>query len=375
MANQIDQKQIIADILNAYPTKVARKRAKHIVLNDPVDRPEIEANIRTVPGLISQRGCCYAGCKGVVLAPIIDMVHIVHGPIGCAFYAWATRRNLGRVEPGTKNFLQYCFSTDMQEEEIIFGGENKLKQAIREAHELFHPSAIAVFSTCPVGLIGDDVHSVAREMKAELGINVFGFSCEGYKGVSQSAGHHIANNGLFKNVVGENDTKSDAKYTMNILGEYNIGGDAWEIDRVLSNVGIKILSTFSGDVTYDEIARAHTADLNVVMCHRSINYMAEMMETKFGIPWFKVNFIGADSTAKSIRKIARYFEDEELTANVEEMIDMEMAEVEAVRDEIRPRLEGKRVMLFVGGSRAHHYQLLFQELGMEVVAAGYEFAH
>ena len=41
----------------------------------------------------------------------------------------------------------------------------------------------------------------------------------------------------------------------------------------------------------------------------------------------------------------------------------------------KPSLEGKRVMLFVGGSRAHHYQDLFGELGMKTVAAGYEFAH
>ena len=71
---------------------------------------------------------------------------------------------------------------------------------------LFKPKAIGIFSTCPVGLIGDDVHAVAREMKEKLGINVFGFSCEGYKGVSQSAGHHIANNGIFTHIVGLDDT-------------------------------------------------------------------------------------------------------------------------------------------------------------------------
>jgi nitrogenase molybdenum-iron protein alpha chain len=32
-------------------------------------------------------------------------------------------------------------------------------------------------------------------------------------------------------------------------------------------------------------------------------------------------------------------------------------------------------MLFVGGSRAHHYQKLFTEIGMKTLAAGYEFAH
>jgi nitrogenase molybdenum-iron protein alpha chain len=32
-------------------------------------------------------------------------------------------------------------------------------------------------------------------------------------------------------------------------------------------------------------------------------------------------------------------------------------------------------MLFVGGSRAHHYQVLFKEMGMKIIAAGYEFGH
>jgi len=61
--------------------------------------------------------------------------------------------------------MPYAMSTDMQEEEIIFGGEKKLKKAIEEAIHLFHPKAIGIFSTCPVGLIGDDVHAVAREME------------------------------------------------------------------------------------------------------------------------------------------------------------------------------------------------------------------
>ena len=63
------------------------------------------------------------------------------------------------------NFMTYCFTTDMQDEEIIFGGEKKLAQAIQEAYDNFKPKAISIFSTCPVGLIGDDVHAVAREMK------------------------------------------------------------------------------------------------------------------------------------------------------------------------------------------------------------------
>ncbi|MBI5572283.1 MAG: nitrogenase molybdenum-iron protein alpha chain [Desulfomonile tiedjei] len=375
----IDPAAVKQELLRKVPTKVARKRAKQIVINslaENQDVPEIGANTRTIPGIITQRGCTYAGCKGVVLGPTRDIVNITHGPIGCGFYSWLTRRNQTRAqEPAGENFMTYCFSTDMQEEDIVFGGEKKLRAAIQEAYDLFKPKAISVFSTCPVGLIGDDVHSVTREMKEQLGINVFAFSCEGYKGVSQSAGHHIANNGLFTHIVGLDDTVQEGKYKINLLGEYNIGGDAFEIDRILKDCGITLVATFSGNSSYDQFANSHTADLNTIMCHRSINYVAEMMETKFGIPWIKINFIGAEASAKTLRKIANYFEDPELIERVEEVIAREMPEVIKVRDEIRARCQGKLAMLFVGGSRAHHYQELFAEIGMKTISAGYEFAH
>lgn len=363
------------EILKKYPAKIAKKRVKGIVINDPNVDQEIMSNVRTIPGIITQRGCTYAGCKGVVLGPTRDIINLVHGPIGCSFYAWLTRRNQTRALEGDDNFITYSFSTDMQDENIVFGGEAKLKEAVREAFEIFKPKAIGIFSTCPVGLIGDDVHSVARDMKAELGINIFGFSCEGYRGVSQSAGHHIANNGVFKHVVGLNDRERVGKFQVNLLGEYNIGGDAFEIEKLFEEAGITLLSTFSGNSTIKSMEYSHTADLNMVMCHRSINYIAEMMEEKYGIPWVKVSFVGAEATCKSLRKIADYFGDAGLKAKVEEIIDREMAKVEAVKSSIKPRVEGKLAMMFVGGSRAHHYQELFTELGIRTVSAGYEFAH
>lgn len=375
----IDPLEVKQALLAKAPTKVARKRAKQIIVNEAgPDRevPQIGANTRTIPGIITQRGCTYAGCKGVILGPTRDIVNITHGPIGCGFYSWLTRRNQTKpAGPDDDNYMTYCFSTDMQEEDIVFGGEKKLRTAIREAYDLFKPRAISVFATCPVGLIGDDVHMVAREMKEELGINVFAFSCEGYKGVSQSAGHHIANNGIFTHVVGLDDNVKEDKYKINLLGEYNIGGDAFEIERILKDCGITVISTFSGNSTYGQFANAHTADLNTIMCHRSINYVAEMMEAKFGIPWIKINFIGAQATAKTLRKIAAYFEDDELIERVEGVIEREMPEIIKVRDDVRSRCEGKLAMLFVGGSRAHHYQELFREIGMQTISAGYEFAH
>ncbi|MDR1908824.1 MAG: nitrogenase component I subunit alpha [Spirochaetaceae bacterium] len=370
------------ELLEAYPPKIAKKRARQIIVNrveNDDDVPEILANTRTVPGIITMRGCAYAGCKGVVLGPTRDILQITHGPIGCGFYSWLTRRNQTRPYTAEDvNYMTYALSTDLQEDEIIFGGEKKLRAAIDEAVALFHPKAIGIFATCPVGLIGDDVHAVARAMEEKYpDINIFGFSCEGYKGVSQSAGHHVANNKVFTDVVGllETPKEKEGDFRFNILGEYNIGGDAFEIERLVKDCGLTLHSTFSGNSTYDEFASAHTADLNVVMCHRSINYLAEMMEKKYGIPWFKVNFVGAEATSKSLEKIARYFENEELLEKTRAVIAREMAEVEKVRLEVKARCEGKTAVLYVGGSRAHHYQELLKEIGVTIISAGYEFAH
>ncbi len=369
-----DPAEVKSEILSKYPNKVSKKRNKSLIINDPDEKLVIQSNVRTVPGIITQRGCCYAGCKGVVLGPTRDIVNIVHGPIGCSFYAWLTRRNQTDPGPDGENYMNYAFSTDMQDSNIVFGGEKKLAQAIREAYELFNPHSIAIFSTCPIGLIGDDVHAVAKDMKEELGINVFGFSCEGYKGVSQSAGHHIANNGIFKHVVGLDDTDKGG-FKVNLLGEYNIGGDGFVIDKLLEETGVNTISTYSGNSSIHDFENSHMVDLNMVMCHRSINYIAEMMEKKYGVPWIKVNFIGAEATAKSLRRIADYFEDETMKQNVETIIEREMVKVKEVAEDVRKRCEGKLAMLFVGGSRAHHYQELFNEIGMKTVSAGYEFGH
>ncbi len=76
----------------------------------------------------------------------------------------------------------------------------------------------------------------------------------------------------------------EGKFKVNILGEYNIGGDAFEIERILDKCGFTLIATFSGNSTVESFREAHFADLNTVMCHRSLNYVAEMMETSSASP-------------------------------------------------------------------------------------------
>jgi nitrogenase molybdenum-iron protein alpha chain len=143
---------------------------------------------------MTTRGCAYAGAKGVVWGPVKDMVHLSHGPVGCGYYSWSGRRNYYIGTTGVDTFGTMQFTSDFQERDIVFGGDKKLAKLIDELEELFPLSqGTTIESECPVGLIGDDIEAVARTKAKETGKPVVPVRCEGFRGVSQSLGHHIAN--------------------------------------------------------------------------------------------------------------------------------------------------------------------------------------
>ena len=91
----------------------------------------------SLAGAVSQRACVFCGSR-VVLYPIADALHLVHGPIGCAIYTWDIR---GALSSGPE-LHRLSFSTDLQEEDIIFGGEGKLYAALRELIDRHHPTDV-----------------------------------------------------------------------------------------------------------------------------------------------------------------------------------------------------------------------------------------
>jgi nitrogenase molybdenum-iron protein alpha chain len=234
---------------------------------------------------------------------------------------------------------------------------------------------ISVMSECPVGLIGDDINAVAKQCSEELDKLIIPCNCEGFRGVSQSLGHHIANDAIRDHVIGRREFNEEpGPYDIGIIGDYNIGGDAWASKKVLEEIGLNVKAVWTGDGQIEHIAATHQVSLNLIHCYRSMNYMAKFMEETYGIPWMEFNFFGPTKIAQSLRAIAARF-DEKIQENAEKVIARYQPQMQRVVDEYRPRLEGKRVLLYVGGLRPRHTVGAYEDLGMKVVATGYEFAH
>ncbi|MGD0584202.1 MAG: nitrogenase molybdenum-iron protein alpha chain [Oryzomonas sp.] len=367
---------LIAETLSIYPEKAKKKRAPHLGANDPASGSAcVKSNKKTVPGVMSARGCAYAGAKGVVWGPIRDMVHVSHGPVGCGWYSWGTRRNMMSGITGVTSFPMQ-FTSDFQEKDIVYGGDKKLKTLLEEAHDLFPlAKGISVLSECPVGLIGDDINSVAKTSAKELDIPIIPCNCEGFRGVSQSLGHHISNDTIRDYIIGTREYAEPASpYDIALIGEYNIGGDAWSTKPLLEECGFNVKSVWTGDGELEKIAATHQVKLNVIHCYRSMNYMCKVMEEKYGTPWVELNFFGPTKIRNSLRQLAQLFDDH-IKAKVEEVIAKYDPIMQAVIDEYKPRLDGKKVMLLVGGLRPRHTIGAYEDLGMDCVGSGYEFAH
>jgi nitrogenase molybdenum-iron protein alpha chain len=307
------------------------------------------------------------------------MVHISHGPVGCGQYSWATRRNYYNGTTGVDSFVAMQVTSDFQEKDIVFGGDKKLNKLIDEIETLFPLNkGITIQSECPVGLIGDDIESVSRVKAKEYNKTIVPVRCEGFRGVSQSLGHHIANDTI-RDWVFEKGDKNAPKfestpYDVAIIADYNIGGDAWSSRILIEEMGLRVIAQWSGDGTLAEMEATPKAKLNLLHCYRSMNYITRHMEEKYGIPWVEYNFFGPTKIAESLRAIAAHFDDT-IKEGAERVIAKYQPMIDGILAKYKTRLEAKKVMLFVGGLRPRHVIGAYEDLGMEIVGTGYEFGH
>lgn len=313
-------------------------------------------------GAVSQRACVYCGAR-VVLNPITDAYHIVHGPIGCASYTWDIRGSLSSGEEVYRN----SFSTDLREKDVIFGGEKKLAAAIEEIAELHRPKLIFVYATCIVGVIGDDVKAVCKSMSEKYGIRVIPVQSPGFSG-NKSTGYQMACNALMELISGQDRLKRNG---VNILGDFNLAGELWILKNYLKQIGIPVVSTFTGDASYETLLKAPEAEVNIVQCAGSSTYLAKRMEEEMDIPFIKVSFYGIEDTSSSLIRIAEALGDMEARKKAVEIAEREKNKLKGFLDKYRKNLEGKKAAIYVGGGfKAISLIRQFHSMGMKTVVVG-----
>ncbi len=315
------------------------------------------------PGATSG-GCAFEGAQ-ISLFPYADAAHLVHGPITCLGASWETRAT-GTSYPG-RDLTQMGFTTAVSVNDVVFGGEEKLRDAIAYIMAHYAPEAVFVYATCVTALIGDDIESVCRQAEQNFAIPVIPVHAPGFVG-SKNLGSRLGGEAVLANLVGSREPETTTPYDINLIGEYNVTGDMWQYTPLLAELGIRVLSTLSGDGRVAQIRTAHRARLNVIVCAKSLISLTRKMEEKYGIPHISLSFYGKRATSSGLLAIAEALGSAELIARTKALIAREEARLEERLAPYRELFCGKKAVLNTGGNKSWSIAAALQDLGIEVVA-------
>ncbi|PPQ35183.1 nitrogenase molybdenum-cofactor synthesis protein NifE [Rhodoblastus acidophilus] len=308
-------------------------------------------------------GCAFRGAK-LALQPIVDALHLVHGPIMCQGHGWESRPT---ASPGP-TLHRFALSTDIGELDLIFGGAERLATTLDALAARYDPPAIFVYQTCLPGMTGDDLESVCRAASQRLARPILAVDAPGFSG-GKLAGASTAGQVLLDHVIGTREPDVRTAADVVLIGDYNVAGEAQAIARLLEGAGFCVAASIPGGGRFGDVAGAHRARLALSHCSQALGDLGERFSARWNVPHMRASFYGAAQTSRTLRAAAaRLAAQGAVLARCEAFVACEEKRLERRLRPLRPRLAGRRVLLMTGGVKTWSLARQLQSLGMEVVA-------
>lgn len=318
-------------------------------------------------------GCAYNGAVSLGIQ-LNDGICVSHGPRSCANLSWQSMTSLGRrslLEKGIVLPVQLrpkLRSTEMGESAFVFGGTGELRSTLEQVVKE-KPALITVVTSCPSGIIGDDVESVAEEFRSRVPVVVL--KTDGNSTGDYMQGMITAYREIALQLVNP-DEKPD-KYLVNFYGEKSIANSTSENIEILRSwletFGAKIHCRYLNDTSVESVRTMARAGLHIQGYH---DYMGGLLEEffteEFGFSFFPLAFpVGFDASVEFVTALGEFYGEPEKSR---EIIRRERERYERALPEYRRILRGKRLMIV---SYNHHIQWIIKaalDVGMDVVKVG-----
>jgi nitrogenase molybdenum-iron protein alpha chain len=307
-----------------------------------------------------------AACMTILIQ---DAAVISHGPVGCSSclheYAFTYRVNypLRGIEKPTPRRI---YSTNLTENDTVYGGSVKLEKAIREVYGRAKPNAIFVLTTCAAGIIGDDVESVCDAAEEELGIPVAAIFCEGFRSTVWTTGFDAAYHGIARKLI-----KPPRKRRDDMINVINFWGSDMFKDW-FAPFGAKpnYITPYS---TVESLTWSSEAAATVQACSTLGSYLGAVLQQEFEVPELPTAPpYGIVQTDRWFRALGKLLGKEEIA---ERIIAGKKAEylpkIEALKEKLKAVSPDKPLTAYVTGGAAHGHALLsvLGELGIEAAGA------
>jgi nitrogenase molybdenum-iron protein alpha chain len=307
----------------------------------------------------NQQTMCNHAIVSCQLGNLADCILVEHSPIGCS--AAHGRRNkgfmIGLARRGKPVQSIQIFSTNLKENDMVFGASDRLRRTVRDAHERFGPKAIFISMSCSTAIIGEDLDSLAQELEAELKIPVVPVFCEGFRSKHWSTGFDASQHGIVRQIV--NKTPKKQNDLINIVA-------LWGTDYftpMLAPLGLRV--NYMVDMaSFEELRQASEAAVTATFCHTLGSYMATALEEYYGVPQIDApQPFGLAGTDDWLRAVAKAVGKEDI---IDAHIESEHKRIAPRLEELRKILKGVKGFVSTGSSYAHAMISVIRDLGIEV---------
>jgi len=332
---------------------------------------------------------CQLNLSLAILNTIRNAVIIVHGPIGCgggSLSMAGVNKGFQKLrDPNAKGVI--WLNTNLDDNDVVSGGEEKLRQAVLYAESEFRPEAIIVVNSCVPAIIGDDIDSILEDLQKQVNAKIVPVHCEGFKTKIMASAYDSVYHGILRNLVDRPEEEEKVVYedelevikekyrksrTVNILNVSSMSRqDEEELVRLVKALGLEV-RIYPCYASPDDFAYVGEAALNVSICATHDDYFVEHIKEKYGIPFVLRSIpIGIKNTNQWIMDIATFFGLEE---KANKLIEVETKELNEALEPFKEQLKGKRVFLGGGEIRILSTAELLQSMGMEVIGLkGYHY--
>lgn len=304
---------------------------------------------------------CSSGHAFCMLSMIKDAAVINHAPIGCLGDSANLNMvyKIGQKTRGIHVKNGRYFSTNIKEQDTIFGATQKLEATARRVYTQLHPNAIFITTSCASGIIGDDVENSAESLTQELGIPVVACFCEGFKSKVWTTGFDAAYHAIVRKIVKPPRSKTNKVNIINFWGSH-------VFDDLLHRLGYEPQYIVSFN-TVEELSHISEAAATIQICSTLGTYLGAALEQKYGVPEVKAppayGVVGTDIWLRDLGRILN--RKDEVEAIIEEEHRRVLPKIEAYRK----KFAGK--VAYVTAGAAHGYSLIsvIRELGIQVKGA------
>lgn len=320
-------------------------------------------------------GCAFNGAMGMSIH-LRDVAIVAHSPKSCLYLSYQSIGSAGRrglFERGTllpTSLSPNIISTDMDESDMIFGATEKLMDLVAELQRSKEkPKAIVVISSCPAGIIGDDVEKVKALSTEACPIVVI--KADGNLTGDYLQGMLMVYTQLAEQIV--DPMVKPEENVVNIVFEKvfarNTEKNLMVMKDFLGQLGLKINCRFLCNTDFDSIKNFCSARLNLLAYKDYTgNLLEKFFSEKYGCEFFDRQFpTGFDETAQWLRGLGEIFGKSEIAeAIVEKNREIYRDRIE----KIKPYLNGKKIFIV---SYNHELDWILQtaiDIGMKILKLG-----